>query len=53
MEKVVIFGAGEIGKKYFYNPNKKAEIVAVLDNNKSLIGSFFEKFFQLLILMSI
>lgn len=42
MEKVVIFGAGQIGRKYFYNANKKAEIVAVLDNNKSLIGSLFE-----------
>lgn len=38
-----MFGAGELGRKYFYNPNRKNEIVAVLDNNKDLIGKLFEE----------
>ncbi len=42
MEQVVIFGAGEIGKRCYYNPCRKFEIVAVLDNNPSLIGTWFE-----------
>lgn len=43
MKKVVMFGAGQVGKRYFYNPNRKFEIVAVLDNNKDLIGRLFEE----------
>ncbi len=43
MKKVVMFGAGQVGRKYFYNPNRKNEIVAVLDNNKDLIGKLFEE----------
>lgn len=42
MGQVVIFGAGEIGRRCFYNPNRRFEIVAVLDNNQSLIGTLFE-----------
>lgn len=43
MEKVVIFGGGKIGRKYFYNPNRRFEIVAVIDNNRDIIGTFFEE----------
>lgn len=42
MEKVVIFGAGEIGKRCFYNPCRRFEIVAVIDNDSSKIGLLFE-----------
>ncbi len=42
MEKVVMFGAGQNGKKCFYNPWKKFEIIAVLDNNSDLCGKLFE-----------
>lgn len=42
MNKVVMFGAGNIGKKYFYNPWRKNEIIAVLDNNCGLYGQLFE-----------
>ncbi len=42
MEQVIIFGAGHIGKRCFYNPCRKFEIIAVLDNNQKLIGTLFE-----------
>ena len=42
MKKVVMFGAGNVGRNYFYNSNRKSEIIAVLDNNKELIGKVFE-----------
>ena len=42
MKKVVMFGAGNIGRNYFYNSNRKSEIIAVLDNNKELRGKLFE-----------
>lgn len=42
MEQVIIFGAGEIGRRCFYNPTRKFEIIAVLDNNPNLIGTLFE-----------
>lgn len=37
-----MFGAGKNGRKCFYNPWKKFEIIAVLDNNSSLSGQLFE-----------
>ncbi|MBD5509230.1 MAG: methyltransferase domain-containing protein [Lachnospiraceae bacterium] len=43
MEKVVIFGAGKIGKSCFYNPNRRFEIIAVMDNNPAIIGQLFEQ----------
>lgn len=42
MNKVVMFGAGNIGRNYFYNSNRRSEIVAVLDNNEELTGKLFE-----------
>ena len=36
MDKVVMFGAGKNGRNCFYNPWKKFEIIAVLDNNADL-----------------
>lgn len=42
MKKVVMFGAGNKGKSYFYNPWKKCEVIAVLDNNHDLHGKLFE-----------
>ncbi|MCM1047744.1 MAG: methyltransferase domain-containing protein [Clostridiales bacterium] len=42
MKKVVIFGAGKRGKNYYYNPWRKFDIVAVLDNNPDLCGKLFE-----------
>ena len=42
MKKVVMFGAGNVGRNNFYNSNRKSEIIAVLDNNKELIGKVFE-----------
>lgn len=43
MERVVIFGAGELGKRCFYNPNRRFEIVAAIDNNSAKWGGVFEK----------
>ena len=42
-KKVVLFGAGKVGRRCFYNLIKKFDIVAVIDNNKELIGKKFEK----------
>lgn len=41
-ENVVLFGAGYIGKKCFYNSERNFEIVAVIDNNLKLEGELFE-----------
>lgn len=42
-ENVVLFGAGHIGKKCFYNSERNFEIVAVIDNNLKLqVGGLFE-----------
>ncbi len=38
MEKVVIFGAGYIGKKCIDNPGRGFEVVAAIDNNRKLSG---------------
>lgn len=40
--KVVLFGAGKRGHLYFNNPRRNCDIVAVIDNNKDLIGTLFE-----------
>lgn len=42
-EIVVLFGAGKIGRRCFYNPKRNFDIVAVIDNNKDLVGTQFEK----------
>ena len=42
-EKIVLFGAGKMARKYFYNLRKYYDIVAVIDNNKDLIGKQFKK----------
>lgn len=42
MEKMVMFGAGRYGKNCFYNPWRKFDVVAVLDNNRNLQGKLFE-----------
>lgn len=40
-DKVVLFGAGKIGRKCFNSPRRNYDIVAVIDNNKDLIGTMF------------
>lgn len=43
IEKVVLFGAGKIGRRCFYSPRRSFDIVAVIDNNKDLINTKFEQ----------
>ena len=40
MKKIVVFGAGIRGKCYISNPYIKSDIVAIVDNNKNLWGTY-------------
>ena len=42
MKKIVVFGAGIRGKCYISNPYIKSDIVAIVDNNKNLWGTYYE-----------
>ena len=42
MSKIVIFGAGFVGKRYVSDPYIKIDTIAILDNNSNLWGTYYE-----------
>lgn len=43
MEKVVLFGAGNTGTRYYNNKDRKTDILAVIDNDESIQGTLFQE----------
>lgn len=42
MNKIIIFGAGQLGRKYMTYPNIRNKVIALTDNNPALWGSAIE-----------
>ena len=42
MKKIVVFGAGIRGKRYVSNPYIKSDVIAFVDNNENLWGTYYQ-----------